>query len=205
MVHDTGFQEEPQRRATTSASPPVAPPERKLPMLRPAFALLVLAGVLAASSALAQTVATPPPAPSAAPHAPPPAPPYGRPVTLAEARVAAVAAEAEARKQGWSMVIVVVEPSGALVLSEKMDGAQYGSNDVARRKAETAANFRRPSSYFQEAVKGGTLNAIFTGALAIDGGELLIVDNRIVGAIGVSGGSGAQDGQVARIAAAALK
>jgi len=204
MLHDTGFQEEPQRRATTSASPPAAPPERKLPMFRPAFALLTLAGVLAAGSALAQTVSAPGPAP-AAPHAPPPAPPYGRPVTLAEAKVAAIAAEAEARKQGWSMVIVVVEPSGALVLSEKMDGAQYGSNDVARRKAETAANFRRPSSYFQEAVKGGTLNAIFTGALAIDGGELLIVDNRIVGAIGVSGGSGAQDGQVARLAAAALK
>jgi uncharacterized protein GlcG (DUF336 family) len=122
-----------------------------------------------------------------------------------EAKVAAIAAEAEARKQGWSMVIVVVEPSGALVLSEKMDGAQYGSNDVARRKAETAANFRRPTSYFQEAVKGGTLNAIFTGALAIDGGELLIVDGKIAGAIGVSGGSGVQDGQVARVAAAALK
>jgi uncharacterized protein GlcG (DUF336 family) len=205
MVHDTGFHEEPQRRATTSASPPVAPPERKLSMLRPAFALLTLAGVLAAGSALAQTAAAPAPAPSAAPHAPPPAPPYGRPVTLAEAKVAAAAAEAEARKQGWSMVIVVVEPSGALVLSEKMDGAQYGSNDVARRKAETAANFRRPTAYFQEAVKGGTLNAIFTGALAIEGGELLIVDGKIVGAIGVSGGSGAQDGQVARIAAAALK
>lgn len=167
-------------------------------MLRPAFASLALAGVLAAGSALAQT----PPAPApAAPHAAP----YGRPVTLAEARVAAAAAEAEARKQGWSMVIVVVEPSGALVLSEKMDGAQYGSNDVARRKAETAANFRRPTSYFQEAVKGGTLNSIFTGALAIDGGEPLIIDNRIVGAIGVSGGSGAQDGQVARVAAVALK
>ncbi|KRA74921.1 glcG protein [Caulobacter sp. Root656] len=174
-------------------------------MLRPAFALLTLAGVLAAGSALAQTVPSPGPAPSAAPHAPPPAPPYGRPVTLVEAKLAAAAAEAEARKQGWSMVIVVVEPSGALVLSQKMDGAQYGSNDVARRKAETAANFRRPTAYFQEAVKGGTLNSIFTGALAIEGGELLIVDGRIVGAIGVSGGSGAQDGQVARVAAAALK
>lgn len=82
-------------------------------MLRPAFALLTLAGVLAAGSALAQTVSAPGPAPSAAPHAPPPAPPYGRPVTLAEAKVTATAAEAEARKQGWSMVIVVVEPSGA--------------------------------------------------------------------------------------------
>jgi uncharacterized protein GlcG (DUF336 family) len=166
-------------------------------MLRPAFALLTLAAVLAGAPALAQTA----PAPAAAPAAPP----YGRSVTLAEAKVAAAAAEAEARKQGWSMVIVVVEPSGALVFSEKMDGAQYGSNDVARRKAETSASFRRPTAYFQEAVKGGTLNAIFTGALAIEGGELLIVDGKIAGAIGVSGGSGAQDGQVARVAAAALK
>jgi uncharacterized protein GlcG (DUF336 family) len=173
-------------------------------MLRPAFALLTLAATLAAGPVLAQT-APAPAAPAAAPAAPPPAPPYGQPVTLAQAKIAAAAAEAEARKQGWSMVIVVVEPSGALVFSEKMDGAQYGSNDVARRKAETSASFRRPTSYFQEAVKGGTLNAIFTGALAIDGGELLIVDGKIAGAIGVSGGSGAQDGAVARVAAAALK
>jgi uncharacterized protein GlcG (DUF336 family) len=169
-------------------------------MLRPAFALLTLAAILTAGPVLAQTAPAP-----AAPAAPPPAPPYGQPVTLAQAKIAAAAAEAEARKQGWSMVIVVVEPSGALVFSEKMDGAQYGSNDVARRKAETSASFRRPTSYFQEAVKGGTLNAIFTGALAIDGGELLIVDGKIAGAIGVSGGSGAQDGAVARVAAAALK
>jgi glc operon protein GlcG len=171
-------------------------------MPRPALALLSLAAALAAGPVLAQTA---PAAPAAAPHAPPPAPPYGRPITLAEAKIAAAAAEAEARKQGWSMVITVVEPSGAMVFTEKMDGAQYGSIDVARRKAETSANFRRPTSYFQEAVKGGTLNSIFTGALAIDGGELLIVDGKIVGAIGVSGGSGAQDGLVARVAAAALK
>ena len=174
-------------------------------MLRPALALfapLVLgAAVLVTGPAMAQTApAAPVPVPAA-----PPAPPYGRSVTLAEAKTAVAAAEAEARKQGWFMVIVVVEPNGALVMSEKMDGAQYGSNDVARRKAETSASFRRPTSYFQDAVKGGTLNAIFTGALAIEGGELLIVDGKIVGAIGASGGSGAQDGSIARAGAAALK
>ena len=174
-------------------------------MLRPALALfapLVLgAAVLVTGPAMAQTApAAPVPVPAA-----PPAPPYGRSVTLAEAKTAVAAAEAEARKQGWFMVIVVVEPNGALVMSEKMDGAQYGSNDVARRKAETSASFRRPTSYFQEAVKGGTLNAIFTGALAIEGGELLIVDGKIAGAIGASGGSGAQDGLIARAGAAALK
>jgi len=161
-------------------------------MLRPALAL---SAALIAGPVLAQT----------APPAPPAPVPYGTPVTLAQAKTAVAAAEAEARKQGLFMVIVVVEPNGALVMSEKMDGAQYGSNDVARRKAETSANFRRPSSYFQEAVKGGTLNAIFTGALAIEGGELLIVDGKIAGAIGASGGSGAQDGTVARAGVAALK
>uniref|UniRef100_B0T2P0 GlcG protein n=1 Tax=Caulobacter sp. (strain K31) TaxID=366602 RepID=B0T2P0_CAUSK len=166
-------------------------------MLRPALALALGTALLATGPALAQTAPAVPAAPLA--------PPYGRSVTLAEAKTAVAAAEAEARKQGWSMVIVVVEPNGALVMSEKMDGAQYGSNDVARRKAETSASFRRPTAYFQEAVKGGTLNAIFTGALAIEGGELLIVDGKIAGAIGVSGGSGAQDGLIARAGAAAVR
>lgn len=164
-------------------------------MHRPAFALLAASLALSAAPALAQT----------APPTPLPTPAYGRAVTLAEAKTAVAAAEAEARRQGWSMVLTVVEPNGALVLSEKMDGSQYGSNDVARRKAETAANFRRPTSYFQEAVKGGTLNAIFSGALAIEGGELLIIDGKIAGAIGASGGTGAQDGSVARAGVAALK
>ena len=168
-------------------------------------AILVAAALALAAPALAETkpsdTKATAPAPATAPIV---YPPYGRLVTLAEAKTAASAAEAEARKNGWNMVITVVEPNGAMVLSQKMDGTQYGSNDVARRKAETAATFRRPTSYFQEAVKAGTLNSIFTGAMAIEGGELLIVDNVVVGAIGVSGGTGAQDGQVARTAASAI-
>jgi uncharacterized protein GlcG (DUF336 family) len=137
---------------------------------------------------------------------PPPAAPYAsRVVTLAEAKTVAAAAEAEARKNGWTMVIVVLESNGASVFSEKMDGTQYGSNEVALKKAQTSANFRRPSSYFQEAVKSGTLNSIFTGATAVEGGELLLVDGKIVGSIGVSGGTAAQDGLVARAGVAALK
>src|SRR4051812_8848176 len=90
-------------------------------MLRPALTLIALGAALIAGPALAQT-ASAPPVPAA-----PPAPPYGAPITLAQAKTAIAAAEAEARKQGWLMVIVVVEPNGALVMSEKMDGAQYGS------------------------------------------------------------------------------
>lgn len=136
----------------------------------------------------------------------PPAPAYSsRVITLAEAKTVAAAAEAEARKNGWPMVIVVLESNGAQVLAQKMDGAQYGSNEVALKKAQTAANFRRPTLVFQEAVKNGTLNAIFTGAMALEGGELLLVDGKIVGAIGVSGGTAAQDGVVARAGQAALR
>ncbi|MBO9544251.1 heme-binding protein [Caulobacter sp.] len=165
--------------------------------MKKTFALITAAIALAGGSAQAQTAAP----------APAPQPPYavGRIVTLAEAKTIAAASEAEARKNGWTMVITILEPNGAPVFSEKMDGTQYGSTEVALKKAQTSANFRRPTSYFQDAVKAGTLNSIFSGATAIEGGELLLVDGKIIGAIGVSGGSGAQDGQVARAGAAVLK
>lgn len=165
--------------------------------MKKTFALIVAGLCLASAPARAQTTAPPAPATNPAYSA--------RVITLAEAKSVVAAAEAESRKNGWAMVITVVESNGAVVLSQKMDGAQYGSIEVALKKAQTAANFRRPTSYFQEAVKSGTLNAIFTGAMALEGGELLLVDGKIVGAIGVSGGSAAQDGVVARAAAATLK
>jgi uncharacterized protein GlcG (DUF336 family) len=163
------------------------------------FALIAAGLTLVSGSALAQT------APAAAPAAPA-SPPYSsRVISLAEAKTVVAAAEAEARKNGWTMVITVLESNGQPVLTEKMDGTQYGSGEVAHKKAATAANFRKPSSYFQDAVKSGTLNSIFTGAMALEGGELLLVDGKIVGAIGVSGGSAVQDGQTARAGVAALK
>ncbi len=130
---------------------------------------------------------------------------YGRNVTLAEAKTAASAAEAEALKNGWAAVITVVEPNGQIVLSWKMDGASYAAPGVARRKAETAAGFKRPTKAFQDAVKAGNLNAISNGALAIEGGELLVTGGKIVGAIGVSGATPEQDGIIARAGAAAVK
>jgi len=162
------------------------------------FKAMTIAGLmmLGAASATAQTAAPAPAFPSY---------PYGRTITLAEAKTVAAAAEAEARKNGWNMVITVVEPNGALVFSEKMDNTQYGSIDVSRRKAETAAAFRRPTSVFQEAVKSGTLNAIFTGAMAIDGGEPIVSDGKIIGAIGVSGAMSAQDDQCAKAGIAVIK
>ncbi|AAK24152.1 GlcG/HbpS family heme-binding protein [Caulobacter vibrioides] len=159
------------------------------------LALIAAALTLSGGYAFAQTAPAPAPAPAYS----------SRVVTLAEAKSIVAAAEAEARKNGWTMTFVVVESNGQPVLLEKMDGTQYGSTEVAMKKAQTAANFRRPTLVFQDAVKSGTLNAIFTGAMAVEGGELLLADGKIVGAIGVSGGTSAQDGVVARAGQAAIK
>ena len=144
-------------------------------------------------------------APAVAPMPPPaPRPEYGVPVTLAQAKAIAAAAEAEARRNGWQVVITILEPTGAEVLTWKMDGTQYGSIRVAEEKARTAALFRRPSREFGEAVKAGNQGVLSLGVIAVEGGELILIDGRIAGAIGVSGASSAQDGQVARAGAAVV-
>lgn len=130
-------------------------------------------------------------------------PAYGSPVTLAYAQALAAAAVAECERRGLLMVVVVTEPSGDLVLVHKMDQAQYGSTDVAIGKAKTAARFRRPTSVMAAVVKAGTLNSIFSGAMAIEGGEPIVQEGRVTGAIAVSGGSPEEDGEVARAALAA--
>ena len=168
--------------------------------LKLAFVGLCLGAAALAAPAFAQD--PPAAAPSTAPA--PPAPPYGRLVTLAEAKRVVEVAQAEAVRNGWTMVFTVVEPNGAVVLTQKMDGAQYGALDVALGKAVTAARFRRPTKTMADGVKAGNLNPIFTNATAIDGGELLIVKGEIIGALGVSGALAAMDGQVARVGAAAL-
>lgn len=133
-----------------------------------------------------------------------PRPVYGSPIVLADAKRVAHAIEAHATAAGLALVVVIVEPAGPVVLSVKMDDAPYGSLDVARRKAETAAAFKRATRCFQDAVRAGVLNALSNGALAIEGGEPLIVDGRIVGAVGVSGGAPEEDGLAARVGAAVL-
>jgi uncharacterized protein GlcG (DUF336 family) len=137
---------------------------------------------------------------------PAPAPGYGPPVTLEEAKRIVAAAEAEARRQGFTMAFAVVEPSGALVAFEKMDGTQYGSIEIAQGKARTAALFRRPSKAFGDSIAQGRVAVLsFPGVVAVEGGVPILRDGHIVGAIGASGGSSEQDGQVAGVGAAAVK
>jgi glc operon protein GlcG len=133
---------------------------------------------------------------------------YGLPIGLEDARKAADAAMTEARKNNWTMAIAVVDPGGILVFYEKMENTQIGSADVAIEKALTAVRFKRPSKAFQDLVGsgGGGLRILrLPGAVPLEGGIPLLMNGKIVGAIGVSGDSSDHDGLCAQAGAATVK
>lgn len=132
---------------------------------------------------------------------------YGAPITLDAAKKIAAASAAEAKKQNLTVVITIVDSSGTLTYLEKLDGTQIASVDVAIGKARTANNFKRPTKVFEEGVAGGrnVLLSLPEGTLLIEGGAPIVVDNKIIGAIGVSGATSAQDGQIAEAGLASLK
>ncbi len=142
---------------------------------------------------------------SQAPLAPPPQIPYGISVSTESAKNVAATSIAEAQKNNWKMAIAIVDTGGYLVYFERMQDTQTGSVDLAIEKARTAALFRRPTKLFQDSVAAGGegLRLLrLTGAIPIDGGVPIIMDG---GAVGVSGGSGEQDGLVAKTGSAAVK
>jgi len=126
---------------------------------------------------------------------------------LTEAAVLAVVAgaRAEAERNSWNVVIAVVDASGLLLHLSRMDGVQSASVAVAQEKARSSAIFRRPTRTFEERVSQGNLGVLAVpGAMPVEGGEPLIVDGFVVGAIGVSGVTAAQDGIIARAGGDAL-
>jgi glc operon protein GlcG len=126
-------------------------------------------------------------------------------LTLEAAKSIAAAAQAEARKNNWSLVICVVDDGGHPIYLERMDGAQLASVQVAQDKARTAVLFKRPSKALEEAVAGGrTVVMKLAGAIPVEGGIPIQVSGQLIGAIGVSGASSSQDGQVAAAGLAAL-
>ncbi len=134
--------------------------------------------------------------------------PYGAPISLENAKKAAAAAAAEARKNNWNMAIAVTDAGGDLVYLEKMDATQTGSVKVAIGKANSAAMFKRPTKVFQDVVAsgGGGLRILgLEGAVPLDGGLPIVMDGKIVGAIGVSGAAGDQDAQCAKAGVDTLK
>ena len=138
--------------------------------------------------------------------APPPAPPFGTPITYAQAQKAALAAMAKAGEIRVPNSIAVVEPSGDLVFFLRMDGAPYSAAALAQQKAWTAARYRRPTKVFYDGVESGhPFFLTFPGISATPGGIPIVVDGKLIGAIGVSGGNGEQDVIVSGAGAEALK
>lgn len=133
-------------------------------------------------------------------------PPYGAPISVDQARAAAAAAIAEAKKNNWFYAVAVVEPSGDLVYFERMDNTQYASTRIAQARARASALFRRPTKAFAERVSQNDLS-VFSLAEAnwSEGGLPIVVNGKLIGAIGASGGSQTQDGQVAKAGADAVK
>ena len=145
-----------------------------------------------------------PPAPVPAPVAPPD---YGMPINNEQAKTVASAAFAEAKKNNWRMAFTIVGPSGEPVYFEKMDGTQIASAEISRAKARTAVMFRRPSKAFADQYAAGntTFMTFPDTPIASEGGVLIIVGGKIIGAIGASGGTGQQDGLAAAAGAKAAK
>jgi glc operon protein GlcG len=126
-------------------------------------------------------------------------------LTLEIAKQMSAAAEAEAVRNNWNMVIAIVDDGGRLMHLIRRDGTQYGSIDVAQDKARTAIAFRRPTKALEDAVAGGRTAILgLTGAIPVEGGLPIVVNGEMIGAIGVSGGSSPQDAQVAQAGINAL-
>ena len=131
--------------------------------------------------------------------------PYGAPVSTDAAKKAAAAAIAEAHKNQWTIFVAIVDTGGTLVYLERIDGAQNGSSETAIEKARTSAAFKRPTKAIEDAIASGKVNYLrLPGSVPLEGGLPLVVDGKVVGAIGVSGGTSAQDGQCAKAGVDAL-
>jgi uncharacterized protein GlcG (DUF336 family) len=164
-------------------------------MLRP---LLAAAPLLLLTQPAVGQQAPAPPAASAAP-----APAYGPAIGLDEAQALAERTVAEARKRGFRMAVAIVDPSGELIAFLRMDDTQFGSIRIAEQKARTSARMKDATADFEKRVLGGrTVTLAVDEVLPIAGGVPILRDGRIIGAIGVSGGSAAQDDEVARAALA---
>ena len=160
-------------------------------MLKTLTGALVL-GLLAAVPAGAQT--TPPP--------------YGPPIGIEGARAVMAAAESEAAKNNWSVVISIIDSGGNLVMLHRHNDVQLSSIEISQGKAKTALMFKRPSKVLDDAISSGGAGLRFLALkdiVPLEGGLPIVVDGKIIGAIGVSGVLSSQDSQVARAGADGLK
>ena len=132
--------------------------------------------------------------------------PYGLNINLATAKKVAWAAAKEANRIKINAVIAIVDAGGHLIYLERFDKAQFGSIDVAVHKARCSVAYKRPTKAFEEAVNSGKISLLtLDGICAVEGGLPIIQRGKIVGAIGVSGGTSQEDGQIATSGVGALK
>jgi len=136
-------------------------------------------------------------------------PAYGEPINIETAKKAAAGAIAEAKKRNWNgMCVAVVGPSGDLVYFEKQDNCQFASVTISQHKARTAARYRRPTVVFERLSGKGPFFAYLAtldDVIMSRGGNPLMAGGKIIGAIGVSGGTGSQDDVISQAGVAALK
>ena len=126
-------------------------------------------------------------------------------LSLAAAKKMAAAAEAEAARNNWTMVISVLDDGGNLLYLERMDGTQLGSIEVSQGKARTALQFKRPSKAFQDLIDKDQAHLITLGHVtAVQGGLPIMAEGKVIGSIGVSGGASPQDEQCAQAGLNAL-
>jgi uncharacterized protein GlcG (DUF336 family) len=167
-------------------------------------ALRLLTGVALSAAISAGALAQPAPAP--VPEQMPFDIPYGMPIGLEQAKHVLAAAEAEAKKHNWKMNIAVVGPSGDLIAFEMMDGAQIASVQIAQDKAHAAATFRRETKAFFDAAESGHPYVMsLHGVVASPGGFPLVEGGKLIGAVGCSGGAGAQDAVTCKAGAETVK
>ncbi|HTZ41390.1 MAG TPA: heme-binding protein [Syntrophales bacterium] len=131
--------------------------------------------------------------------------PYGPNINLEKAKAVAAAAAAKAKEMKVNMCIAVVDTGGQLVYFERFDVVQWGSIDVALHKAKASVQYKRATLALENVVKQNITYLTLDGITAIEGGVPIIEGGKIIGAIGCSGGSSVQDGQVAGAGAAVIK
>lgn len=121
-----------------------------------------------------------------------------RVLSLEDAQRISDAAEARARQDNWNVVITILDAGGHLVALRRMDGTQIGSVEVGIQKATSALKFKRPTKVFEDAVKSGNVHLIsLPGVVAVEGGLPIKDGDQVIGSIGVSGVTSAQDGIIA--------
>ena len=121
-------------------------------------------------------------------------------LNLENANKIADAAQEKAMAENWNVVISILDQGGNLILLRRMDGTQTGSIEVAQLKAKTAFEFKRPTKVFEDMIKGGAVHLTTMPITAVEGGLPIFKDGSIIGSIGISGVTSAQDGIIAEAA-----